>query len=139
LIIVLVLVIAGLGLARIGHRLAQPYRCFENIWSYIIEQQAGVLLVAVYQGNIIRGVLFLEWKDGLYYNFNASAPTHLSLRPNDLLIWEGIQYGRVKGYTHLDFGLSDWDQEGLVRYKRKFASEEKTIFFLRYFSDGGPT
>jgi hypothetical protein len=24
---------------------------------------------------------------------------------------EGIQHGKAKGYTHLDFGLSDWDQD----------------------------
>ncbi|MCK5565187.1 MAG: hypothetical protein KAJ07_08060, partial [Planctomycetes bacterium] len=47
-------------------------------------------------------------------------------------------HGKAQGYDYLDFGLSDWDQEGLVRYKRKFASEEKTIFFLRYLPDGVP-
>lgn len=42
-------------------------------------------------------------------------------------MWQGIQYGKAKGYTHLDFGLSDWDQEGLVRYKRKFATTDLSI------------
>ena len=36
----------------------------------------------------------------------------------------------------MDFGLSDWEQEGLVRYKRKFTSEEKTISFLSYMPAG---
>lgn len=63
----------------------------------------------------------------------------LSLRPNDLLIWEGIKYGKAQGYTDLDFGLSDWDQEGLVQYKRKYATEEKTISFLRYSPNGAST
>jgi len=35
--------------------------------------------------------------------------------------------------------LSDIDQEGLVRYKRKFGTEEKTISFLRHEPNGGPT
>lgn len=120
------------------HLVAQPYRFFENIWKHFIETQQGLLMVAVYQGEIIGGVLFLIWKNGLHYKFNASDPLHLALRPNDLLIWEGIKYAKAQGYTDLDFGLSDWDQEGLVRYKRKFASEEKTIFFLRYLPDGVP-
>jgi CelD/BcsL family acetyltransferase involved in cellulose biosynthesis len=122
-----------LGVRKYKYRLlAQPYRFFQSIWSHFIEQGCGALMLAVYQGEIIGGVLFLEWKDRLYYKFNASNPAWLSLRPNDLLIWEGMNYGRRKGYTLLDFGLSDWDQEGLVRYKRKFATEEKTISFLRY-------
>jgi CelD/BcsL family acetyltransferase involved in cellulose biosynthesis len=117
------------------HLLAQPYRFFENIWHHFVEEQSGLLMVAEYQDEITGGVLFLEWKDTLYYKFNASASPHLSHRPNDLLIWEGIKYGKAKGYTYLDFGLSDWDQEGLIQYKRKFATEEKTISFLQHLPD----
>ncbi len=128
-----------LGVRKYKYRLvAQPYRFFENIWHHIIETQQGLLMVAVYQGEIIGGVLFLIWKNKLYYKFNASAPLRLAARPNDLVLWEGIKHGKAQGYDYLDFGLSDWDQEGLVRYKRKFASEEKTIFFLRYLPDGVP-
>lgn len=114
------------------HMLAQPYHFFENIWHQFIEQQQGVVLMAMQGDRIIGATLFLEWKGVLYYKFNASALDQLHLRPNDLIIWEAIQYAKVKGYSQLDFGLSDWDQEGLVRYKRKFATDEKTISFLHY-------
>mgnify|MGYP000694688979 CR=1 FL=1 len=60
----------------------------------------------------------------------------MDARPNDLIVWEGMKYGRDKGHEYLDFGLSDWDQEGLVRYKRKFATDEKTISFLRHSPNG---
>ncbi|MEW5959595.1 MAG: GNAT family N-acetyltransferase [Chloroflexota bacterium] len=126
-----------LGMRKYKYRiLAQPYRFFEHIWTHLIEKQHGCLLLATHQERVIAGILFLEWKNTLYYKFNASDPAYLSLRPNDLLIWQGIQYGQTRGYTCLDFGLSDWDQEGLVRYKRKFASTEKTISFLRHSPNG---
>lgn len=112
--------------------LAQPYQFFKSIWDNLVQRNAGFVLLASYQDQVIGGILFLEWKDGLYYKINASAQAQLQVRPNDLLIWNGIQYGQAKGYKFLDFGLSDWDQEGLLRYKRKFATEEKTISFLRY-------
>ena len=122
-----------LGLRKYKYRLlAQPYQFFENIWQQFMEKDQGFLLTARHEDTLIGGILFLEWQGGLYYKFNASSPEALVVRPNDLLIWEGIQHGKAKGYTHLDFGLSDWDQEQLVRYKRKFASEEKTISFLSY-------
>jgi hypothetical protein len=35
--------------------------------------------------------------------------------------------------------LSDVDQEGLIRYKRKFGTEEKTISFLRCSPNGSST
>src|SRR6266403_132161 len=62
----------------------------------------------------------------------------ISYWPNDFLIWEGIQRGKERGFSYLDFGLSDIDQEGLVRYKRKFGTEEKTISFLRHEPNGPP-
>ncbi len=128
------------GLRKYKYRLlAQPYRFMENIWRHLIEKQRGLLMVAAYGKEIIGGVLFLEWKDRLYYKFNASSPAHLGHRPNDRILWEGIQYGKAKGYTSLDFGLSDWDQEELARYKLKYASEEKTISFLRHEPKAGPS
>lgn len=111
--------------------LAQPFRFFENIWRQFIVPGDGVLLLAIYRDTIIGGVLFLKWKDTLYYKFNASAASDLAYRPNDLLMWEGIQYAKAQNCSYLDFGLSDLDQEGLVRYKRKYATEEKVISFLR--------
>lgn len=111
--------------------LAQPYAFFQHIWHRFIETGAGVLLLALFQEEIIGGTLYLYWKDALYYKFNASAPSSLQHRPNDLLLWEGVRLGKERGCTRLDLGLSDWDEEGLVRYKRKFATEEKVISFLR--------
>jgi CelD/BcsL family acetyltransferase involved in cellulose biosynthesis len=112
--------------------LAQPYRFFQNIWRHFVDTGHGFLLLALYQDKIVAGDFFLEWNDTLYYKFNASLPADLAHRPNDLLIWEAIQYAKSRGFHSLDFGLSDIDQEGLVRYKRKFGTEEKTISFLKY-------
>jgi CelD/BcsL family acetyltransferase involved in cellulose biosynthesis len=119
--------------------LAQPYSFFQNIWRNFVEDQHGFLLLALSGDKIVAGDFFLDWKDTLYYKFNASLPDDLSHRPNDLLIWEGIQRGKELGLAYLDFGLSDIDQDGLIRYKRKFGTEEKTISFLRHEPNGGPT
>lgn len=119
--------------------LAQPYRFFENIWDQFIAPGKGALLLAVHEDEIVGGVLFLEWQNGLYYKFNASNPDCVTLRPNDLVVWEGIRFGQSRGLHFLDFGLSDWDQEGLLQYKRKFATAEKTISMLRYTPEGSPS
>jgi lipid II:glycine glycyltransferase (peptidoglycan interpeptide bridge formation enzyme) len=119
--------------------LAQPYSFFQNIWRHFVEKQHGFLLLALHEDKILAGDFFLEWKQTLYYKFNASHPEDLSHRPNDLLIWEAIRCAKSRGFTSLDLGLSDWDQTGLIRYKRKFGSEEKTISFLRHEPNGGPT
>jgi CelD/BcsL family acetyltransferase involved in cellulose biosynthesis len=121
------------------HLLAQPFSFFENIWRLFIEPGHGTLLLAYYRDTPISGVLFLEWQDTLYYKFNTSDPAYLAHQPNDLVTWTGIEYGKVKGCKRFDFGLSDWEHEGLIHYKRKFATEERTISYLRYTPASAPS
>jgi CelD/BcsL family acetyltransferase involved in cellulose biosynthesis len=117
--------------------LAQPYSFFQNIWRRFVDNQRGFLLLAMHKDRIVAADFFLVWKDTLYYKFNASLPDDLCHRPNDLLIWQAMQLAKQQGLTYLDFGLSDIDQEGLVRYKRKFGSEERNIRFLHHECNGG--
>jgi CelD/BcsL family acetyltransferase involved in cellulose biosynthesis len=119
--------------------LAQPYSFFEQIWEKFVEAGQGMLLMARHHNKVVGGTFFLQWKDRLFYKFNASSLDNLDVRPNDLLIWEGIRRAKELGCTYLDYGLSDWDQEGLIHYKRKFATEEKKISFLRSHTCGIPT
>lgn len=110
--------------------LAQPYRFFEAIRDRFLAVGQGALLLAEVGGAPVAGVLLLRWGDRLYYKFNASRADDLAVRPNDLLMWHAIRHGLAQGCTVLDLGLSDWDQEGLVRYKRKYATREGRIDFV---------
>jgi len=116
--------------------LAQSYRFLKAIWENFVEKGQGVLMLAEHGQDIIAGVLYLKWKNRMYYKFNASIEDSLNIRPNDLLMWEGIEHGINHGYNFLDLGLSDWDQDGLIGYKRKYATDEKTISFLKYLPEG---
>ncbi len=119
--------------------LAQPWRFFENIWHHLLSAGAGRLLLAEVGDELVGGVLFLEWNDTFYYKFNASDAGQLGVRPNDLLIWEGICLASSRALRTLDFGTSDWEQEGLVRFKRKYASDEKVIRSLQQMPTSAPT
>lgn len=118
---------------------AQPYSFFENIWDNFVAAGNGALIVATLDEQVIGGVFFLVWNNRFYYKFNASDLDSVDQRPNDKVVWEASKYGHHKGYQYLDFGLSDSDQEGLVRYKRKFASQEKLTSFLRHTPHGFPS
>jgi CelD/BcsL family acetyltransferase involved in cellulose biosynthesis len=125
-----------LGIRKYKYRLlAQPYRFFQNIWEIFSAAGRAALMLATVGDEVIGSVMFLGWGSTLYYKFSASSSAHLEYRPTDLLIWEGMKFAQEHGYTFLDLGLSDWDQEGLVRYKRKFATSEKTITFLQHQVD----
>lgn len=115
--------------------LAQPWRFFEAIWEHFLADGNGTLLLARVDGQLLGAVLYLKWRDTLYYKFNASDPSGLEVRPNDLLMWSGVDAARERGLAWVDLGVSDWEQEGLVRYKRKYATEEGVV---RKFSAGPP-
>jgi CelD/BcsL family acetyltransferase involved in cellulose biosynthesis len=125
------------GVRKYKYRLlAQPYAFFQGIWRHFIAAGRGAVAVALHEDRIVGGILLVEHADTLYYKFNASSPEALDLRVNDITLWESIRYAKESGKDFLDFGLSDSDQEGLLRYKRKYASVEKTISFLRHSPPG---
>jgi lipid II:glycine glycyltransferase (peptidoglycan interpeptide bridge formation enzyme) len=112
--------------------LAQPARFIDNIHEHFVAHGHGAFLTADYNGATIGAMLVLHWRDTLYYKLSASVRGELRVRPNDLLQWHMIKYAKEAGLARIDLGLSDWDQSGLIDFKRKYATEEKTITFLKY-------
>ncbi len=113
---------------------AQPFSFFENLHATFSRDDRLIVLLAEVSGVAIAGILFLIDRGTLYYKFNASVD--LEMRPNDLLVWNGMRLGRERGLARLDFGLSDTSQPGLVRFKRKFATDERPIHELRWSPPG---
>jgi CelD/BcsL family acetyltransferase involved in cellulose biosynthesis len=110
--------------------LPQPFAFFERIHACFAPKDRLTVLLAEVDGQAVAGIFFLEWSGTLYYKFNASIARERC--PNDLLVWEGIRMGRRRGLSRLDFGCSDYEQPGLLRYKRKFATEERVIRRFRW-------
>lgn len=111
--------------------LAQPIEFFERIWEAFGRDGSVVTILARLGGEPIAGVVFLVWNNVLHCKFAASLPEHLHLRPNDAIYWAGIEWGSQNGMRMTDWGTSDLDQPGLLRYKRKYATDEKRIVSLR--------
>ena len=107
--------------------LAQPFAFFENIFTVFGKGDRVAALIAECDGVPLAGIVLLQFRDALYYKFNASVDQ--KYRANDLLAWHAILFGHRRALTMLDFGVSENDQPGLIRYKRKFASEEREIHF----------
>jgi hypothetical protein len=110
--------------------LPQPFRFFENLHATFTLDDRLTVLIAELHHVPLAAIFLLQWKNVLYYKFNASIDQRC--RPNDLLAWHAMLLGQQRGLVRLDFGLSDSEQEGLVRYKRKFATEERDIFFWEH-------
>jgi CelD/BcsL family acetyltransferase involved in cellulose biosynthesis len=110
--------------------LAQPREFLEQIWKAFAPDDAIRTAIATVDGRPVAGAVYLVWQDTVYYKFGASEAATLPLRPNDAVHWALIRWAHARGLAHLDWGLSDLDQPGLVGYKRKWATEERRILTL---------
>ena len=77
---------------------AQPIAFFENLHeAFAPSEQLTVLLAEIDEIPVAR-IFFSEWKDALYYKFNASSDQQSRL--NDLLVWEGSPRSPTRAGTH---------------------------------------
>jgi CelD/BcsL family acetyltransferase involved in cellulose biosynthesis len=117
--------------------LAQPYSFFENIWDAYIPSGRGFLLLAAHEGKIIAGTMYLLWRDTCYYKFNASDGESLAVRPNNVLMWQGILEAKRRGYRLFDLGRSNAQQTGLVTFKESFGARPEDLLAIT-FQSGDP-
>jgi lipid II:glycine glycyltransferase (peptidoglycan interpeptide bridge formation enzyme) len=136
---------AGLaGFVRLHQRLrkrkfrllAQPPAFFAALAAHFEAVAGWHPLGAFLDDRLLAASIFLRWGDVLYYKFNASDPEALALRPNNLLIWAGMQLAHALGCRVLDLGPSDLDQPGLIRFKQGFGAAERDLRFLRWTPPG---
>ena len=117
----------------------QPYRFFENIWDEYMKRDQGVLLGAFDKNNnFVAAHIFLVCGTTLFYKFSASRTDALHLKPNNLLMWEGIKYAKEKNLESIDLGSSGSEQEGLIWFKRHICtpSVESDIYHLGFAPPG---
>jgi len=112
--------------------LAQPPHFFEAIERRFREVNGWHSMGAFMGNRLVAATMYLRWGDTLYYKFNASALDALSTRPNNLLVWSGVMLAQSLGCRFLDFGPSDDDQPGLIRFKQNFGADEHELRFLRW-------
>jgi hypothetical protein len=110
----------------------QPFLFFQRIFDHIISRDHGQVALADYQGKTIAGAVYLHFGNEAIYKFGASDCRFLHLRPNDLLMWETIQWYCRNGYTRFCFGRTDPDNEGLRQFKNGWGAEEKVIRYFKY-------
>jgi len=111
----------------------QPFEFFKNILDVLILKKMGSILLAVYEGRAIAAGIFLNFKDTVYYKYNASDPAYLSKKtPNHLLTWHAIEHACLNGYRFFDFGRTSPDNKGLIRYKEMWGAYPVDLPYYYY-------
>ena len=110
----------------------QPYGFFKNIYKYVIAAQKGKVVLACHEGQIIAGCVYFHCNNKVLYKFGASNRAFQHLRPNDLVMWEAIQWYAAHGYQSFCFGRTALDNAGLRRFKSDWSAEERIVKYYRY-------
>lgn len=125
--------------------LAQPWTFFEAIWERFAPGGHAVVLLAEHDDTVVAAALLLAWNDVVYYKFGASSLQHLQHRPNDAIFRAALAWAVERRARLLDWGISDDDQPGLIRFKDKWANLTSRVVTLRAggqampaCSDSGP-
>lgn len=112
----------------------QPKKFFNLLQENLIEKGLGFISLASVEGESIAGAIFLHYKKNLMYKYGASRASAQHYRPNNLIFGEAIEWGCKNGYTALDLGKTDLENEGLRSYKSGWGAEEINLVYS-YLSD----
>jgi CelD/BcsL family acetyltransferase involved in cellulose biosynthesis len=107
----------------------QPRAFFEGLWERMIAPGFGAVFIAEVGGVPAAAAVFLCSKQQLVYKFGASDSAMWSHRPNHALFWEATKWAVDRGFTDLDFGRTDLDNEGLRYFKSGWGTVETRLVY----------
>jgi CelD/BcsL family acetyltransferase involved in cellulose biosynthesis len=84
------------------------------------------------QGDLpVASIITLRFRDSVYYKYGSSDPAYKSLGATPFLLWRAIEAAKATGAQELDLGRSDFDNEGLIAFKDKWASARASLIYWR--------
>jgi len=107
----------------------QPRRFIDTLWHDVLGAGLGFVVIASDGQRPMAAALFLAWNRNLIYKFSASDPRYWELRPNNIVIWTAIDWACQHGYRLLDFGRSDFDNQGLRNFKARWGARELPLVY----------
>jgi CelD/BcsL family acetyltransferase involved in cellulose biosynthesis len=105
----------------------QPRRFFKLLWERILAPGDGFLTLAYSGRTPVAGTVFLIGRETVTYKYNASLPEFWRERPNHALIWHSMEWACANGFRTYDFGLTDFPNSGLRKFKQGWAAHEEIL------------
>lgn len=109
-----------------------------NTWSrkalhaidqHLVKKEEAKILLAKRKDEVIAGIILIFSPRTIYYFFAASAPQHLSLCPNDLLVHHGICLAIREGRKLFDLMASQKEDVALMNFKEKWGAQKYPFYF----------
>lgn len=119
--------------------LPQPCRFFLAMWKEMHPKACIEILHAKHRGRTIASILLLKYRDTVIYEYGASCPKMLGLKPNHFLLWEAIKRAKDGGHRIFDFGRTSNDNTGLTRFKERWGTERQRLAYYLVPHTSGAT
>jgi hypothetical protein len=110
----------------------QPRRFFEGIHRHLLDNGLGFIGVVSRDSNPMAAAVFLSFHGTLIYKYGASEEHALEFRPNEFLMDCVLQMAAQDETRNLDLGITPVNQEGLLRYKRKWGGAEIPVGYASF-------
>lgn len=114
--------------------LPQPLTWFHSLAKCMGEQLQ--IWLARKNGVAVAALLTLRHQSKVVYKYGCSNENFHYLGGMPFLFWQLIQQSKSMGAIELDFGRSDLNDEGLVRFKDRFGTKKKLLKYFRYSPTG---
>ena len=110
----------------------QPKSFFHAIHRHVIDKGLGFVNIATVDGVIAAASVWLGFNKILVHKYSASDVRYLKACPNHAIVWEAIQWACANDFAVVDFGRSNIDGEGLIKFKQGWGSEESDLHYYRW-------
>ncbi len=114
----------------------QPKSFFRRLQPWIVEPGLGYVGLVTKSHTPIAAGVFLNYGSTAVYKYGASDPQALAHRPNECLMYGAMRAAVDGGCARFDFGITDVENEGLRRFKRKWGAHEIPVGY-RFLAGGG--
>lgn len=119
-----------LVLTRRRHRLPpQPIEWFRNLIT-LLGDRLTIRVVSL-KGQPVASILTLRHRKTLVYKYGCSDARYHNLGGMPFLMWKAIEEAKTTGLEEFDFGRSDLDNEGLIRFKDQWGTTRSALGYGR--------
>lgn len=110
----------------------QPIKFFQNLFNLSHKKNMIDIFIAYFNNIAIGSGIFLKFREKVFFKYANSDFYYQNLRPNNLIVWEAIKYYYDTGFRELDFGKTEYGNEGLKKYKSGFGCFELPLWNFSY-------
>jgi len=101
-----------------------PLSFFRALWEELAKNDLMRVCLAQFNGQPIAGAIFFTFKDTIIYAYAGSNKAYLNLRPNNLVLWDAMEWACNNGFRRFDMGEDSPNNKGLVTFKSRWGCEQ---------------